>query len=208
MNKKESINYILTSVVYSKFPKFDDISKICDISKGRKYGNLCSDNGGNPTWEWNFDELLKAPVDDLFEMIKILLPNEVYKLSLEILNIEKNVKDHIENVLKQEETIKKILTVRTHYPHVMTKIYFFNIFVRVLNEFNIDCIHKTENIAIDDDEAQFCHIDFHYKGEIYTTEYDHYRLIEDIKNFNELQSDMSLRQSSSALIDIFISLLV
>ena len=117
------------------------------------------------------------------------------------------LREHIKSCLKDEDTIKQISLMRTQFTHIMSEFYFFNIFFRILKSLNIE-YSRTECNTIDGDTSQFYFINFYKSGVIYTTVYNHNKLIEDIKEFNFLQGDMGMLESANALVDIFISLLI
>lgn len=117
-------------------------------------------------------------------------------------------KEYIEGLLREDKTIDMISITRTQFSPIMTEFYFFNTFFQVLRLLKIDSKSRKDSKILDGEPVLFCYIEFTNGKENYTTQYDPHELERELRRFNNLQGEMSMRESANTLIDIFLSLLL
>ena len=128
------------------------------------------------------------------------------------------MKKKIEDYLRSEETISNITIMRTQYNHVLSEFYFFKIFIDILEKdgyhINIkqDTVLEPIDINLSDDNRNRIKtintITLKKDGQTLQKMFDNRLFYQTtIFNFNLKQGDMGMRESTIALIDIFLSLL-
>lgn len=117
------------------------------------------------------------------------------------------MKKMIKKVLKDEKMIEKISIMRTQFSHIMTEFYFFNTFIQSLKTANIDIkIQKVPLVVNIDKVVNECYMIIDTEGKHTSVKYNENKLFKELEQYNYSQGDMGFRNSTLALIDIFIGL--
>lgn len=128
------------------------------------------------------------------------------------------MKKKIETYLRSEETISNITIMRTQYNHILSEFYFFKIFIDILEQdgyriyIKQNTVLEPIDINLSDDNRNriktISTITLEKDSEIMEKTFNSKTFYHTaISGFNFKQGDMGMRESTNALIDIFLSLL-
>ena len=121
-------------------------------------------------------------------------------------------KEYIISVLRREEIVKEVSLLRTQFELQMTDFYFFRTFIEAFKKSGIETEiqHEVLPFSFTDKisklDNQYC-IRFYKDREYLSKRFRYDKLQNKLKEYNTIQGEMSMLESASALIDIFISLI-
>ena len=119
-------------------------------------------------------------------------------------------KDYIESLLREEEIVLQISKLRTQFSHHITEFYFFKTFIEVLKLLNINCL-VFDDATFEPESGKFIVSSFIELQEnnniLRSSKFKRTDFVNILRKYNTDQCEMSLRESTHALIDIFIGLL-
>ena len=130
------------------------------------------------------------------------------------LNNNKNLfKDEIIELFKREDMINKITISRVNFSTNISEFYFFQTFILALQSVGITAeVHNnilpSSGISDISNIKNERYITFIRGNEYLKVNFDTHELNNKLNSFNLLQKDMGMKESTIALIDIFLSLLV
>lgn len=121
-------------------------------------------------------------------------------------------KEYVVSILRREDMVDTISKLRTQFSTIMTDFYFFRTFIDSLKTAGVNIeIHNTIQPFSDTNEISKIvdnrYIVFSKDFEYLKINFDNDKLRYRLKEYNELQKNMSMLESAHALIDIFINIL-
>ena len=116
-------------------------------------------------------------------------------------------KKYIEGVLREDNMVSSISKLRTRFSHTMSNFLFFKIFFEMFHTIDIDATITKRRCQYDGGIKTEYYIVINNDKDEYVTRYDSDKLEKDLQDFNNLQGEMGILESTHYLINIFVSLL-